>query len=257
MKMYLNIPKALLVVGFAMALPMVAHANHDHDNIYKAAVHDESRSESDRARDAGRHPDKVLEFYGVEKGMHVVDLAAGGGYYTHIISNVVGPEGHVYAQTRPSSSTRQLDRINELSHTFENVDGLVESMNTMGLPDQSQDRVFMILMYHHFHADPAGGESLPAITPEVLAEIKRVLKPGGVFGIIEHEALEGSTRQQSNEWHRVPSALAIADLTAAGFEFAGASDVLTNANDPKNCHWNQCMERGASSRFVHAYRKPD
>jgi len=58
---------------------------------------DASRAEADRARDAGRKPAEVLAFLGIEPGMSVLDLMAGGGYYTEVLSLAVGPEGQVVA----------------------------------------------------------------------------------------------------------------------------------------------------------------
>ena len=63
-----------------------------------AVVDDPLRSAEDRARDANRKPGEVLGFFGISEGMRVVDLQAGTGYYTELLSAVVGPEGSVTAQ---------------------------------------------------------------------------------------------------------------------------------------------------------------
>ena len=62
----------------------------------------ESRSEADRARDAGRKPERVIEFLGIKSGMRVVDIIAAGGYYTEVLSLAVGPDGEVIAQNPQS-----------------------------------------------------------------------------------------------------------------------------------------------------------
>ncbi|MBT8066934.1 MAG: SAM-dependent methyltransferase, partial [Gammaproteobacteria bacterium] len=67
--------------------------------IYSEAVASSSRFAEDRARDSGRKPAEVLEFIGIEPGMTVLDMFAGGGYYTEIIANIVGETGQVIAQT--------------------------------------------------------------------------------------------------------------------------------------------------------------
>ena len=58
----------------------------------------DSRSEADRARDAGRKPAEVLEFLGIRPGMKVIDIIAAGGWYTEVLALAVGPDGHVVAQ---------------------------------------------------------------------------------------------------------------------------------------------------------------
>ena len=62
-----------------------------------AAVGDDSRPASDRARDADRKPAAPLAFAGVKPGDVVADYAAGSGYFTRLFADVVGPSGHVYA----------------------------------------------------------------------------------------------------------------------------------------------------------------
>jgi len=69
------------------------------ENIYQTAVSDERRSEADVARDAGRKPAEVMEFFAIGPGMHLLDMFSGGGYYTELLANVVGPDGSVTAQS--------------------------------------------------------------------------------------------------------------------------------------------------------------
>ena len=60
-----------------------------------SAVASEARPAADVARDEGRKPDEVLAFFGIEPGMTVLEVFAGGGYYTQILDGVVGSEGRV------------------------------------------------------------------------------------------------------------------------------------------------------------------
>ena len=55
------------------------------------------RPDVDRARDANRHPREVLAFLDISPGMTVLDLFSGGGFYTEIVSRIVGEEGRVLA----------------------------------------------------------------------------------------------------------------------------------------------------------------
>src|ERR1700722_486625 len=59
------------------------------------AVSDPSRPEADRSRDAGRKAAEVLTFAGVAPGMKVAEWIPSGGYYTRLLSGVVGPTGKV------------------------------------------------------------------------------------------------------------------------------------------------------------------
>ncbi len=75
---------------------------------YSAVVANPDRPANERELDEARKPSEVLAFYGVKGGDKVADLWAGRGYYTAILSEVVGPSGVVYTQ---NPSTR--DEINQ------------------------------------------------------------------------------------------------------------------------------------------------
>ena len=61
------------------------------------AVADKARPESDTQADADRKPAETLAFAGIKPGQQVAELIPGGGYYTRLLSAVVGPKGKVYA----------------------------------------------------------------------------------------------------------------------------------------------------------------
>ena len=61
----------------------------------KEAVEHQARTETDRVLDDKRKPTEVLEFFGIQPGMKVLDVFGGGGYYTEILSYLVGETGSV------------------------------------------------------------------------------------------------------------------------------------------------------------------
>src|SRR6478735_8806095 len=76
---------------------------------YSAILADAIRPEADKARDADRKPGEVVAFAHVKSGNKVAELAPGGGYFTRILSGVVGAKGRVYAITsRPSPALQEL-----------------------------------------------------------------------------------------------------------------------------------------------------
>ena len=48
------------------------------------------RLEADLKRDKTSKPREIIQLVGVKPGDHVLDLFAGGGYYSEILSRVVG-----------------------------------------------------------------------------------------------------------------------------------------------------------------------
>ena len=67
----------------------------DGHSAIEQAVANSARPEADTLRDSNRKPAEVLEFFGIEPGMNVLDIFAGGGYYTEILSYLVGDDGKV------------------------------------------------------------------------------------------------------------------------------------------------------------------
>src|SRR5690242_18481106 len=88
--------RSLIIALSMLVLSACAMSTPD----YKAAVSDPDRPASERELDAARKPDEVLAFYGVKSGDKVADLWAGRGYYTAILSEVVGPKGMVYTDRK-------------------------------------------------------------------------------------------------------------------------------------------------------------
>jgi len=96
------------------------------------------RPAADVARDANRKPHEIIAFAGVKPGMHVAELAPGGGYYTRLLSQAVGPNGKVYAILTQAQAGRPgyLDRVNALAKVLGNVEVLTVDYATMQLPEK-------------------------------------------------------------------------------------------------------------------------
>ena len=141
-----------------------------------AAVKDAGRSPIDMLRDKDRKPADVVAFSGIKAGDVVVDFVPGNGYYTRILSKLVGPKGKVYpivplrggapgqvrameAKARAAGKAvrpNPVDMILEIQNTSEynNVHVLWESLTTYGaefsVPEQL-DAVWMSDNYHDLH----------------------------------------------------------------------------------------------------------
>lgn len=112
---------------------------HEHSAAaIAAAVADDRRPEADVARDSLRKPAEIVHFAGVEPGFAIAEIAPGGGYYTRILAESVGPEGTVYALMPAFFANRPggLDGINALAAEYGNVEVVVvESYETLDLPE--------------------------------------------------------------------------------------------------------------------------
>jgi len=211
------------------------------------------RPTADMARDAGRKPADVVAFLDIAPGMTVVDLIAAGGYYTEVLSLAVGDGGVVYAQnTKFALEIR--DGANDKAMTerlagnrLPNVRRLDHEFDALGLEPGSVDAAITALNFHDIYN--GGG---PAAADGFLAAVYSILKPGGVFGIVDHAGGVGDDK----ELHRIDEDLVIAAATRAGFELQGASEVLRNPDDARTLNVFDPAIRGKTDRFVLRLRKP-
>jgi predicted methyltransferase len=109
---------------------------------------------------------------------------------------------------------------------------------------------------HHWHHSEESGEFIPQMALKRFDNVMRMLKSGGIFAVIDHEAAEGMARVSSDAIHRIPKDIAIADLTVAGFILESESDVHANfPDDDLTIRWTS-EPRDATKRIVQRYRKP-
>ena len=228
------------------------------------AVDNSLRPEEDRARDEHRRPSEVLTFFGLEEGMRVADLQCGTGYYTEILSSVVGPEGTVYAQNNDFVVTRfadepmklRLAKLREAGQT--NVQRIDAELDEMELPS-GLDAVLFVRFYHDLFWLPTPDED-KTDRREFLRRVYAALKPGGVFGVVDHHAEAGSLERDALDpregLHRIDVELVKREVQEAGFELDAESDVLANPEDTRD--WNIFSEnrRDQTDRFVLRFLKP-
>lgn len=226
------------------------------DPVGASYVHPD-RPADDRRRDPNRRPDRVLDFFDIKRGMRVADLMAGDGYFTEILARAVGPGGHVYCQNtaiplrvfadEPLSA--RLARLEEGG--VENVTRLDREFDDSGLPE-GLDAAILIRFYHDFEWQEV---DRPAFNQLVF----RVLAPGAVFGVVDHQAASGAGITGSKSLHRVEGALVREEVEAAGFQFEAQSYVLANPEDTHD--WNifrdGAVDRDRTDRFVYLFRKPE
>ncbi len=210
---------------------------------YNAILANTNRPDNERQLDAVRKPQEVMAFYGVKKGDKVADLFAARGYYTAILSQIVGPEGVVYA----ANGTARPELHERVKHpSMANVRVIDGPFDKVALPqDGSLDFVFIHLDYHELPVDARA-----AMNPRVFASLKR----GGSYGVVDHSAAAGRGDQDAKTFHRIEKALVIKDATAAGFRLAEEGNMLARADDTRDFSVTKLRDR--SDRFVLKFVKP-
>jgi predicted methyltransferase len=242
--------------GSSAAAPTTAPAVSAPD-IYDTAVADAARPESDRLRDAGRRPAEVLRFFGIEPGMQVLDVFAGGGYYTEIVSNLVGPDGSVLMYNNPTYVSFTQDELDArfTEGRFPGVERLTTEVADLELPEGRFDAALFILAYHDVYwVDERFWPEIDA--PTMLSEIHRSLRSGAVVGVVDHAAQLGTGTGAASSLHRIERSALIADFEAAGFVLEDETDLLANAEDDRSRHSSEADLRGRTDRFVLRFRRP-
>jgi predicted methyltransferase len=212
---------ALTVLTGAYAAP--THPTFSHSAL---AVADPNRPADQRALDAQRKPIEVLNFAGIAYGWKVVDLMPGEGYYTRLFSKMVGTNGTVYA-IQPTEidkvAPKELPILRSFAGTpnYPNVKLLVQPIANLDIP-QGVDMVWTSQNYHDLHDPFMGTPDMARINKAIYA----ALKPGGIYIVLDHAAAAGTGTSKTNDLHRIDPAAVKAEVTAAGFEFVGESDVL-------------------------------
>jgi predicted methyltransferase len=239
----------------AVAISLLAYGSASAQNIpayVTAAVNDKGRPAADTMRDADRKPAESVAFSTVKPGDKVLELIAGGGYYTRILSKTVGPKGHVYS-TVPAGMVQMramaADGVKAIAAdpAYSNVTVLIQPAGMASAPEPV-DVVWTSLNYHDLHnPGPFGADSMDAFNKSVFD----ALKPGGVFFVIDHAAAKGSGLKDTKTLHRIDPDAAKAEILKAGFVFDGESNALTRPNDDHTTHSDD-----KDDQFIFRFRKP-
>ncbi|HKY06827.1 MAG TPA: SAM-dependent methyltransferase [Candidatus Binatia bacterium] len=229
--------------GFLLFLLVLSAGCATSSVDYQAVLTNTQRPDAERKLDAVRKPQEVMAFYGVKRGDKVADLFAARGYYTAILSQLVGPEGIVYsANAVPRAELHE--RVKQSNLT--NVRVIDGPFDKVALPqDGSLDFVFIHLDYHELAADTRA-----AMNRRVFAALKK----GGTYGVVDHSAAAGRGDQDAKTFHRIEKALVIKDATAAGFRLAEEGNMLARPDDTKDFSVTKLRDR--SDRFVLKFVKP-
>lgn len=188
------------------------------------------RSEANRARNDARHPAETLDFFGIEPDMTVVEIGPGGGWYAEIIAPFVLHAGTYIAGLDDPEGPRAHYRAGweRLVAAQPEIYGQAKTsvLNPPAHELADEDSVDLVVSFRHAHGWINNGTDAA-----ILAEIFRVLKPGGTFGIVQHRAQAGAVHIESAKHGYVPQAWLVSAAEAAGFELVESSEINANPKD--------------------------
>ena len=218
------------------------------------AINDPGRPQEDSERDFDRRPIEVMDFLGISEGMTVLELMAGRGYYTEILSAAVGTSGEVYAHNELMAMRMRYGAYEKSMYKrlangrLNNVKLWIEDLDDLQL-DGIADAATLILKLHDLYI--YGGEKKAV---SALNNIMTALKPGGILGIVDHI---GSPEIDNTYLHRIDPVIVDELLFRAGFIVTGRSDVLSNPNDDHSLHVFDPAIKGQTDRLIIRAIKPN
>ncbi len=196
------------------------------------ALNGAQRSEQNKQRDQYRHPQKTLEFFGLQGGMTVLEISPGGGWYTEILAPLVTGQGKLYAAhyalnpPRPyyrRSLGKFLSKLGENKHLYQQVI-VTQLQPPLAIETAPAGSVDMVLTFRNVH------NWMNAGTADVIfAAAYQALKSGGVLGVVEHRAKPDASLADMIKSGYVTQNHTIALAQAAGFKLVAGSEI--NAND--------------------------
>ncbi|MBA4793025.1 methyltransferase [Phenylobacterium sp.] len=199
------------------------------------AVAGEWRPPEDKARDAWRHPAETLDFFGLKPGMTVVEMWPGAGWYTDILAPyLAASNGKLYAanlQPSDPASVEVVEAYRQKLRSRPRLYGEVEitAFGPTSGPIAPAGTADLVLTFRNIHNWMAGG-----IVDKAFADAFAALKPGGVFGVVEHRAEPGGVQDPAAASGYVDQAYVIRLGQEAGFILDRTSEINANPRDTKD-----------------------
>lgn len=220
--------------------------------IIQKAVADPGRPAGYRAADALRKPAETLEFSGVRPGMTVGEFYPAGGYFTRMLSDVVGPSGHIYAIENAgwNDSVRD-DRAMLAEGKWKNVSLDVQPFGTVKFA-KPLDLAWVSQNYHDLKIAKYGKVDTIAFDRKVYA----ALKPGGIFFILDHQGPAGLTAAEIEKMHRINRDVVVREVTSAGFKLAAEGKFLRRSGDDHRKSIFDPSIRGHTDQYALKFVKP-
>lgn len=206
-----------------------------------------AQPEETQARYQYRNPQATLEYFGVEPGMTVVEALPGGGWYSKVLLPYLGQDGELIGVNYPLDlwpnfpfgteefvarmATWSTDWPNG-AQEWRGDDGAEVSAFVFGsMPEQAAGTADAVLFIRALH-NLARFSDKRDFLGEALGTAYSALKPGGIVGVVQHQAPESMTDEWANGSRGyLKKSFVIAQMEAAGFEYLGSTNINANPKD--------------------------
>ena len=197
------------------------------------SVNSEDRSIENIKRDKFRHPYETLKFFGIEPEMTVVELSPGGGWYTEILAIYMYDEGELITAPYSASLSDYAKRSREAFEAKLNNKSIYEKVKIVDLfgelaENETVDAVLTFRNVHNWLGEDGSG------VKNVFEQSYAALKPGGIFGVVEHRAKPETSIKEMKESGYVTEEFTIKLAKEAGFILSKKSEINANIKDTKD-----------------------
>lgn len=232
---------ALLAMGSILQVVVAGDSSSRLEDILA------SQPEETQTRYKYRHPVETLEFFGVTPGMTVVEVLPGGGWYSKILLAFLGTDGHLigadYAEDMfplfgffdpefiESKKTWVEDWLAEADGWGVEHAAAVSAFQLGSMPEDLKGTADAALLVRALH-NVARFEPEGAYLTAALQDVYDALKPGGIVGVIQHQARD----HMPDEWASgargyLKKDFLILRMEQAGFVFMAEIDINQNEKD--------------------------
>jgi predicted methyltransferase len=226
-------------------------------NVAAAVANTAARTPDNVKLDEGRKPAELLRFFGLRKGMQVLDMFGANKYWAEIMAPAVGPRGHVTVwQPTQFLTDKNRGPFEAFAARQTNVSLISSPFEAPNLPRRSFDFALINLDYHDVYWVNAERKIVRMDPNAWLKTLYAAMKPGGVVGVVDHVANPNKdTRATVEALHRIDPNVIKADFRRAGFVLVGTSAMLRNPADDHSLLVFDPKIRGKTDRAVFRFRK--
>ena len=220
-------------------------------NKIEQALTGSIRDAAETARDANRKPGEVLEFFGLEDDMKVLEISPATGYWSKLVGPTLCENGgelifSVGVSDDFKNDVMSLDGL-ECSSAINN-DITLRNLPEFSFDDSQFD---MVLTFWNLHNPSVEGRK------NLNEAAFSALKSGGIYGVVDHTRrhLEPTSREAQNG-RRLDPVLIIKEMIDVGFEFVDFSPMHYHPEDNLSQEVGTPGVRGNTDRFTMSFRKP-
>jgi predicted methyltransferase len=225
-----------------VAVLLLAHSQTQAQSTELDTVINSEKRQQSSARDQFRHPKETLSFFGVDKEQHVLEVWPGMGWYSEILAPWLQGSGKLYAATYRTDQLNSSDKrlayrskvALEFRQTFDDKStfGEVQFLEYDPTAPQFQlnnVNVDTVLLFRLLHVWDEFG-----YLEQGFADMYKVLKPGGVLGVVQHRGTATSKISSTSVDGYLSEDYVVKAALAAGFVLEAKSEINANPKDTKD-----------------------